>query len=187
MFKKVITTVFSLCLIFGICAMTVSAADETQQNGMPWSGVMQSGELAIPEGFTAPEGFNPSDGEITFPQNSGEFTPPQNEESESSQATDSQTDTRVTSENQQASENSDWSGQTQGRNQQFDGRIQGGNPPFGGGMGGFSGNMTNSQNTVSNQSAGFLGFVKTYSTPVTSIILLGLAFIFVVFYRRKNY
>ena len=33
----------------------------------------------------------------------------------------------------------------------------------------------------------FSGFVKTYSTPITSVVLLGLAFIFVIFYRRKNY
>lgn len=32
-----------------------------------------------------------------------------------------------------------------------------------------------------------LEFVKTNSTPIISIILLALAFVFVIFYRRKNY
>lgn len=56
------------------------------------------------------------------------------------------------------------------------------------GIGRFSGNMQNpNQNTKTEQETGFLGFVKTYSTPITSVVLLILAFFFVIFYRRKNY
>lgn len=43
------------------------------------------------------------------------------------------------------------------------------------------------QDIHAEQETSFLGFVKTYSTPITSVILLFLAFIFVIFYRRKNY
>ena len=56
------------------------------------------------------------------------------------------------------------------------------------GMGSFPGNIQNpNQNTKTEQEIGFWGFVKAYSTPITSVILLALAFIFVIFYRRKNY
>lgn len=41
--------------------------------------------------------------------------------------------------------------------------------------------------TENEQPTGFAGFLKTYQTPVTSIILLLLAFVFVVFYKRKHY
>ena len=58
MLKKVVTIVLSLCLIFSISVMTVSAAGETQQGGkrggMPPMGEMPSGD------FTPPEGFPPS-------------------------------------------------------------------------------------------------------------------------------
>ena len=55
-----------------------------------------------------------------------------------------------------------------------------GTPPFG--------NMQNyNQQSQAEQHTGFLGFIKTYSTPITSVILLILAFFFVIFYRRKNY
>lgn len=75
---------------------------------------------------------------------------------------------------------------------------RGGMPPWGEkpsgdfvppeGMGGFRGNMqNNSERTTEAEPLTFWGFVKTYSTPITSVILLALAFIFVIFYRRKNY
>ena len=74
---------------------------------------------------------------------------------------------------------------------QSGGNAPSGNPQFGGqmpgGMGGFPGNMQNQGQPQEEQPMGFLGFVKTYSTPITSVVLLGLAFVFVIFYRRKNY
>ena len=50
----------------------------------------------------------------------------------------------------------------------------------------FMGNNFNGQ-TQEAEPMTFLGFVKTYSTPITSVILLAFAFVFVIFYRRKNY
>ena len=178
MLKKVIATILSLCVIFSVSVMTVTAASETQRGRglgeMSPIGQRPSGDFAPPEGFIPPEG------EFAPPQNSGEFTPPQGEESSNTETTAPQTDTGATEENQQVPENSKESGQ-----------MQGGNSPFGGempeGMNGFPGNMQSGQNTAAEQPTGFLGFVKTYSTPITSVVLLGLAFIFVIFYRRKNY
>lgn len=63
-----------------------------------------------------------------------------------------------------------------------------GTPPSGDMQGGFPGNMqSNSRQTQEAEPMTFGSFVKTYSTPITSVILLTLAFIFVIFYRRKNY
>lgn len=54
--------------------------------------------------------------------------------------------------------------------------------------GGFDGNVQNStQSTQPEQEKGFIGFVKNYSTPVISVILLILAYVFVFFYKRKSY
>ena len=50
----------------------------------------------------------------------------------------------------------------------------------------FMGNNFNGQ-TQEAEPMTFLDFVKTYSTPITSVILLAFAFVFVIFYRRKNY
>ena len=55
-------------------------------------------------------------------------------------------------------------------------------------MGGFPGNMQNhSQGTQMPQDVGFIGFVKTYSTPITSLVLLAFAYLFVCLYKRKHY
>lgn len=52
----------------------------------------------------------------------------------------------------------------------------------------FSENMQdNNEQAQKTESMTFLSFVKTYSTPITSVFLLGAAFIFVIFYRKKNY
>ena len=172
MLKKVITIVLMLCLIFSISVMTVTAVGETQQGGgrggMPPMGEMPQGEFTPSEDFTPPEGFTP-------PQNAGEFTPPESSKN-SAEAVTPPANENVTTENQQTQENGTESNQTPGRNQQF------------GGMGGFPSNMQNfNGQTQEDAPKGFLGFVKTYSTPITSVVLLGLAFIFVIFYRRKNY
>ena len=201
MFKKAIPIVISLCLIFSVSVMAEntsavtdgSAAGASQQMsqgertqgergnmGMPPSGDMQgrtppnmpNGEM--PQGeFTPPESFTP-------PQNAGEFAPPESSKN-NAEAVTPPANENVTTENQQTQENGEDANQTQGGNQQFGDQMPGG-------MGGFSGNMQSfNGQTQENAPKGFLGFVKTYSTPITSVVLLGLAFIFVIFYRRKNY
>ena len=176
MLKKVIPIVLSLCLIFSISVM----AENTQGNeNIPNT----SSERPVRGDFDPskmPEGFTPPDGDFTPPQNSGEFTPPQSNESNNVEASVPETNEGVAEENPKGTENGEESGHTQS-----------GNSPFGGqmpeGMGGFPGNMQSGQNAATEQPTGFLGFVKTYSTPITSVVLLGLAYLFVVFYKRKHY
>ena len=45
----------------------------------------------------------------------------------------------------------------------------------------------NSSSAEGKTSNGVAGFVKKYFTPITSVILLILAFIFVILYKRKQY
>ncbi len=198
MLKKVIPIALSLCLIFSISVMAVNenpvnedsvpeVSEQIPQNaeelpqgeesntGMPLSGDMQGRTPPnISNGEMPPEGMNRGQrpqGNFTPPQNAGEFTPPQNTDATNTEATAPQTNSNESSE----------SSQVPGGNQQFGGQMPGG-------MGGFPGNMQNfNSQTQEEAPKGFLGFVKTYSTPITSVIILILAFIFVIFYRRKNY
>lgn len=78
-----------------------------------------------------------------------------------------------------------------GGNSQFGGFGNSGNSPengFFGNRGGFSGNMQNgTQNGTQPEAQGFAGFVKEYSTPIASVILLAIAYAFVLLYKRKHY
>ena len=69
----------------------------------------------------------------------------------------------------------------------FENFPNGGNMPqdmqFPGGGNGFPG----MQSTDSGQTETDSNFFKTYSTPITALFLLLLAFVFVVFYRRKHF
>ena len=183
MLKKVIPIVVVLCLIFGISAMAENTVGNENMGDTsserPMRGDFDPSKM--PQGdFVPPEGFTPPNGEFTPPQNAGEFTPPESSKN-SAEAVTPPANENVTTENQQTQENGEESNRTQGGNQQFGGQMPGG-------MGGFPGNMQNlNGQTQEEQPKGFLGFVKTYSTPITSVVLLGLAFIFVIFYRRKNY
>ena len=200
MLKKVIAIVVVLCLIFGINAIAENTSTVTDgsttgaeqqippgerpQGGRGNRGVQPSSDMQgitppnMPNGEPSPAEFTPPEG---FTPPNGEFTPSQNTVNQYTQTATSLANDDVTTENQQAPKNSEESGQTQGENQQLAGQMPGG-------MGGFPGNMQNfNVQTQEEEPEGFLGFVKTYSTPIASVILLGLAFIFVVFYKRKNY
>ena len=203
MIKKVAPIVAVLCLIFSISAMaenTSTVTDgsdisvsqqmpqgELQQGGRGNMGMPPSGDMQgrtppympdgkMPQGeFAPPEGFTP-------PKNSGEFTPSQNDvKTIGTEANEPNEDVGITEENKQKQDNVEQSAQTQSENQQFGGRISGD-------MGGFPGNMQNfNGQTQEDTPKGFMGFVKTYFTPIISVVLLGLAYIFVIFYRRKNF
>ena len=217
MFKKVIPIVLVLCLIFGISAMAENAnevadgsvAGATQQMprgerpgggrgnmGMPPSGDMNgrtppnmpNGEM--PSGdFAPPEGFAPPDGEFAPVQNRSELSSAKSKEGNTAETTAPKTDAPttdapktdagITEEQQNSPENTEESGQTQNESSQLVSDMPEG-------MGRFPGSMQNGQNAAE-KPTGFFGFVKTYSTPITSVVLLGPAFIFVIFYRRKNY
>lgn len=132
---------------------------------MPWGDAMPSGEMppAIPEGEMPPA---IPESEMTPSQDSGsaEFeNGQQTQPSDSENIKDTTTDT--------TNENSN--------------RMQRGG--MGGGMGGMQGNTQKTENTETASQSGILDFIKTYSTPITAVILLALAFVFVIFYKRKTY
>ena len=202
MLKKVILTVLTLCLLFSITVMAESDtaqnesfpdmqewmsqnAERFSENGgnfrMPPSGDMEGRRPSNMPNGQMPEG-NMQRGQR--PQ--GNFNPPQNQEEfkipqgETNPDRNSNVNTNKTTPQTNDNNPSD-NPQTQNESQGFRGPMQGG-------MGGFPGDMQNFNNTTKEeQPKGFLGFLKTYSTPITSVILLGLAFIFVIFYRRKNF
>ncbi len=172
MLKKVIAIVFVFCLIFSVNMMTLSAVNEVAPNKQQSMGERPD------KGQMPPDDFTPMEGEFTKPQNEGEFMPP--ERNTDTEVSASKPDTGVTEENQKPSENTEESTDTQNKNSPFGDKMPEGADRF-------PGNMQNGQNAVKEEPLGFSGFVKTYSTPITSVILLALAFVFVVFYRRKNY
>lgn len=204
MLKKVIAIVISLSLIFAVCVMAENEDIVVQEPAGEMSEQVPPGIEELPQGSAnidmgqpgdmqgttppamqggnvSPEGIKRGQrpqGNFTPPDNAEGFTPPgggfnpmQNNDVNNIEATEPQTDGNISEENPQMPDD----------NQQFDGQMPGG-------MGSFPGNMQNfNGQTQEDAPQGFLGFVKTYSTPVTSVILLFLAFIFVIFYRRKNY
>ena len=167
--------------------MGMKPSADMQKRGMPPSmpnGEMPTGEFAPPQGdFAPPQGeFTPPQGDFTPPQNMGQAAPSQSATAGNNTASPAaQTDAVITDENQQNTQSADNTNQSEQENQQFGGQMPEGMNEFFGGM------LNNTQNAETNQSAGFLGFVKTYSTPVVSVVLLIFAFIFVIFYKRKRY
>lgn len=168
MLKKAILIFLSACLIFSI---TATAENIQETNGEIPQSVQGEAPSQMPPMGEMPRSGRPS----------GDFAPPQNNGAESANAQQPQENAQHPQENAQHPQgdfNAQGGGQMPGRNP-----WNGGQMPNG--FGGF-GNMQNNQNTES-QPKGFWGFVKTYATPITSVILLILAFIFVIFYKRKNY
>jgi len=199
MLKKVIPIVILLCLIFSISVMAeneipaseemvpevseqISQGAEEQPQGVRGNmGTPPSGDM---QGRTPPNVSNsamPPKGMNTGQKPSGEITPPQNAEVDSAvnvpQSTPAAKETAENTTSTDEQNNHDTE-----ENPQFEGRMPGGM------QGGFPGNMqNNNQQTKDAEPMTFWGFVKTYSTPIASVIFLALAFIFVIFYRRKNY
>ncbi len=190
MLKKVISIVFLLCFIFSVTTMAENeniviegnapkAIEQIPQGGRENMGVPPSVDMG---GNPAPSMPRPDiqSGNISRDERpAGNFGQLPNNANNNGEIPKGQTDG-----NAQGGEM-----QIPGFNGQFDGQFNGQfNGQRLGGMGGFPGDMQNTnQETQEETPKGFWGFVKTYSTPVISVILLGLAFIFVVFYKRKNY
>ena len=199
MLKKVIPIVISLCLIFSISVMAENeiptseetvpevleqipqGAEEQSQGDLGNMGTPPSGDMQGRISPTMPNGKTPREGMNRGQKPSREVTPPQNTEFGNTEKVSQSTSTveepaeNETSTDEQNNHNTE-------KNPQFEGRMPGGI------QGGFPGNMqNNNQQTKDVEPMTFWGFVKTYSTPIASVILLALAFIFVIFYRRKNY
>ena len=199
MLKKVIPIVILLCLIFSISVIaenemptsedTVTevseqmpqGAEERPQGVRRNMGTPPSGDMQGRTSPTMPNGKTPREGMNRGQKPSGEITPPQNAEGDS--AVNVPQSTPAAKENAENTTSTDeQNNHDTEENPQFEGRMPGGM------QGGFPGNMqNNNQQTKDAEPMTFWGFVKTYSTPITSVILLALAFIFVIFYRRKNY
>lgn len=197
MIKKVAPIVAVLCLIFSISAMAENTSTVTDGSDISVSQQMPQGELqqgvrgnmgTPPSGDmqgrtppTMPNGKIPREGMNRGQKPSGEVTPPQNTEFGNTEKVSQSTSTVEESAENETSTDEQNNHNTE-ENPQFEGRMPGGM------QGGFPGNMqSNSGQTQEAEPMTFGSFVKTYSTPITSVILLALAFIFVIFYRRKNY
>ena len=199
MLKKVIPIVILLCLIFSISVIaqnemptsedTVTEVSEQMPQGAEEQprgvrgnmGTLPSGDMQGRTPPTMPNGKIPREGMNRGQKPSGEITPPQNAEVDSAvnvpQSTPAAKETAENTTSTDEQNNHDTE-----ENPQFEGRKPGGM------QGGFPGNMqNNNQQAKDAEPMTFWGFVKTYSTPIASVILLALAFIFVIFYRRKNY
>ena len=199
MLNKVIPIVISLCLIFSISVMAeneipaseemvpevseqISQGAEEQPQGVRGNmGTPPSGDMQGRTPPTMPNGKIPREGMNRGQKPSGEFTPPQNTDVEKTENVPQSTPkSHETTENETSTDEKN--NHNIEENPPFEGRMPGGI------QGGFPGNMqSNSGQTQEAEPMTFGSFVKTYSTPITSVILLALAFIFVIFYRRKNY
>ncbi len=156
-------------LLLGVC---VSAANEMPQ-GNPES-FMEMPQGTPPEGMELPEGVEPPQGKEGFP-GSEQGRQRNTDNTQNEQPTDE------TGENAQQPQGQDG-------NQQQEQNAEAMTPPnmdFGGGNmpGGFGRNNTQ----VETEPMTFMGFIKEYQTPIISVILLLLAFVFVKLYKRKNY
>lgn len=178
MIQKAVIIILSLCLIFSIGVM----AENTNNNSntdTPAASQDINNTGILPE---MQNGEMPQRGNRSGQMPEGGFPPSQNIETNNAEGTAPQTDGN-TEETAQPSENSGENNQQSGENTPFDGQMPGnmGDLNFPGGM------VDNAQNTETEQATGFIGFIKTYSTPITSVILLICAFVFVYFYKRKQY
>lgn len=147
--------------------------------GMPPDRNMNNGEPPqMPDGEmpTPPDGAFP-------PAPDGTTEPPQGEESIQSE---SNGQLQKPEENNTADTASQAADESASRPQRGDmpGNMVGQENGFGGMP---SDMQANEAVAETDTSGGIVGFLKTYSTPITSVILLALAFVFVLFYKKKQY
>ncbi len=188
MFKKIL--ICSICLMILFC-VGVSAARQMPQGTPPEGFEMPQG--TPPEGFEMPPGTPPEGMELPegveppqdIPEDMQDFSGggqgkrPQlninNTQTENEQPTES------TKENKQKLQEQNY---TQQQEQNAETTELPNMDFYGGGMpAGFGGNNMQSKT----ETMTFAGFVKEYQTPVISVVLLLLAFVFVKLYKRKNY
>ena len=176
MVKRIVTIIVSLSLVFSISTFATNSAGSTttpsaseeipMQRGGSRQGAEASSTEDLPQGDKSQNGEMPTmpEGEMPF----GEGTPPQNNEN-------------ATAGNIQQEQPQN------GENAQGNATLEN-NPPRNGMMPGDRGEMQgNAQNAEAQSKTGVLGFIQTYFTPITSVFLLILAFVFVAFYKRKRY
>lgn len=211
MLKKIIWAVLSLCLLFGISAMaenTVNqdivpaASSEVPAKGgfdpsqmpqgdfdpskMPQGGFDSS---KMPRGDFDPSkmpqgGFDPSQ----MPE--GSFMPPSGNGTMADNIPNAPKDSGTENGKSQKPEEGAQTNDENASDLEIGNRTDDDKSAFGGGLPGdsFPGTMQDGvPNTEEEQQIDFFGFVRTYATPITSVILLALAYLFVFLYKRKHY
>ncbi len=179
MVKKILVCGMCLMLLFGV---SVSAQREMPQ-GNPPSG-MQRPQGTPPEGMELPEGAEPPQG---MPEDREVFSGDEQGQKKQENTDDTQLDaeqpTNETDENANQPQGQDANGevpQNQTGNQMTPPNMDFGGDNMSGGFG-----RNNFQTETEPMT--FMGFVKEYQTPIISVVLLLLAFVFVKLYKRKNY
>ena len=171
MIKKILPIILCLILVFGI---SVSATNI--QGDAPTENSQTTEE--IPNRQERPQGGGRGNMGIPPEMPNGEMPPKMNGQANAeNQQQSGQSSSGSNAENTTATE-----GNT---NPNAIGRGEGE-------MGGFRGEMPpgmteQEQKTEEKAENKILIFVKTYSTPIISVVLLAFAFLFVIFYKRKSY
>ena len=170
MIKKILPIILCLILVFGI---SVSATNI--QGDAPTENSQTTEE--IPNRQERPQGGGRGNMGIPPEMPNGEMPPKMNGQANTENQQTGQPSSGSNAENGTATE----------ENTNPD-RIQRGE----GNMGGFRGEMPpgmteQEQSTEEKAENKILTFVKTYSTPIISVVLLAFAFLFVIFYKRKSY
>ena len=189
MIKKILPIILCLMLVFGISVSATNTQGDTptennqtteempnrqerpQGGGRGNMGIppeMPNGEMPpkLPEGMTPPEMPN----DEMPPQINGQANAENQQQS-------GQSSSGSNAENATATEgntNPNAIGRGEGEMGGFRGEI----PP---------GMTEQEQKTEEKAENKILTFVKTYSTPIISVVLLAFAFLFVIFYKRKSY
>lgn len=200
MIKRVAVCILCMMMALSICVSAESMQSGidavTEQQTMPQNGERPAGGRGGMGGMQPPNGERPpmpADGEM--PQRPEGEAPaefngerPQPPRDEAMQ----QTTGTTTGESKEPKKDNGTAEETQKTNESGETTAdkefempQGGM----GGRGGFGGMMQQGQNTTETESTPmtFAGFLKEYQTPIISVILLALAFVFVIFYKRKIY
>lgn len=195
MIKRIIPIILCLILVFSISVSATNTTEDTiaensqateefpQRQGRPQGGgrgnmgtppEMPNGEMPpdLPEGMAPPEmqsRENQDEGNVS-PQINGQANAENQQQSGQSSSGSNAENTTATEGN---------------TNPNAIGRGEGE-------MGGFRGEMPpgmteQEQKTEEKAENKILIFVKTYSTPIISVVLLAFAFLFVIFYKRKSY
>ncbi len=190
MVKKILICSICLMLLLGV---SVSAQREMPQGnppsnmeipqGNPPSG-MQRPQGTPPEGMELPEGAEPPQG---MPEDREVFSG-----GEQGQRPQGNTDNTQLDAGQPTNEAGENANQPQG--QDVNGEVpqnQNGNqmtpPDMDFGVGNMPSGFGKNNTPIDAEQVTFMGFVKEYQTPIISVVLLLLAFVFVKLYKRKNY
>ncbi len=162
-----------------LLGVSVSAQREMPQGNPPSNMEMPQG--TPPEGMELPEGVEPPQG---MSGNKEGF--PGGEQRQRPQGNTDTTQTENEQPTIEASENAQQP-QEQGENQQGQNAETMTHPNMNFGGGNMPGGFDRNNTQLDTEPMTFMGFVKEYQTPIISVVLLLLAFVFVKLYKRKNY